>query len=89
MGRETCLALPRFFPCWIRLHLTDGRVLEAREPDGRGGPARPLAAEALVEKFRDNAGRALPAPRVNDIERATLALDTLDDVGALMRLCRA
>jgi 2-methylcitrate dehydratase PrpD len=80
---------PEGFPGWIRLRLRDGRVLEAREPDGRGGPARPLTPQAIVDKFRDNASRTLPASRVGEIERTALALDTLDDVGALMRLCRA
>src|SRR5262249_53588961 len=51
---------PRGFPGWVRVRLRDGRLLEARTPDGRGGPARPLPAQAIVDKFRDNAGRALP-----------------------------
>jgi 2-methylcitrate dehydratase PrpD len=80
---------PRAFPGWIRLHLTDGRVLEAREADGRGGPARPLPASAIVDKFRTNAGRLLPPRHVDELEAAALAVDTLPDVGLLMRLCRA
>ena len=80
---------PQGFPGWVRLRLGDGRVLEAREPDGRGGPSRPLGREAILEKFRDNAARVLPPNRVDEIERAALSLDALDDVGALMRLCRA
>ena len=72
----------------MRVRLTDGRVVEAREPDGRGGPARPLPARAIVEKFRGNAGRVLPASRVSELERATLSLDTLADVRSLMPLCR-
>jgi 2-methylcitrate dehydratase PrpD len=80
---------PNGFPGWVRVRLTDGRVVEAREPDGRGGPARPLPERAIVEKFRSNAGRVLPASRVSELERATLALDTLPDVRSLMPLCRA
>ena len=79
---------PRGFPGWVRLRLKDGRTLEARAPDGRGSRARPLPAEAIVEKFRDNAARALPPPRVAEIERAVLALDTLGDVRALTALWR-
>jgi 2-methylcitrate dehydratase PrpD len=91
--RVTCrpdpdTTFPNGFPGWVRVRLTDGRTVEAREPDGRGGPARPLPARAIVEKFRANAGRVLPAARVGEIERATLALDTLSDVRALMPLCR-
>jgi len=42
-----------------------------------------------VEKFRDNAVRALGAAAVRRLEDAALALDALPDVGALMALCRA
>jgi len=79
---------PDGFPGWVRLRLRDGGMLEAREPDGRGGPARPLPPEAIVAKFRDNAGRALPAARVAALEQAALGLERLDDVGMLIALCR-
>jgi 2-methylcitrate dehydratase PrpD len=82
-------AFPRGFPGWVRLRLRDGRTLEARVPDGRGSVARPLPAEAIVEKFRDNAGRAVAPARVAEIERAVLGLDRLEDVRALTTLCRA
>jgi 2-methylcitrate dehydratase PrpD len=79
---------PEGFPGWVVLRLADGRCVEAREPDGRGGPERPLPAAAIVEKFRDNAARALPAARVDQLEAAVLALDTLADAGEILRLCR-
>ena len=37
-------------------------------------------------KFRDAAGRALPADRVEPLLGAIKALDTVPDVGALCRL---
>jgi len=42
----------------------------------------------LIAKFRDNAGRALPAARVDELERTVLDLDTLTDVRLLAALCR-
>jgi 2-methylcitrate dehydratase PrpD len=81
-------SFPKGFPGWVRVRLRDGRTLEARAPDGRGSLARPLPPDALVEKFRDNAGRALPPARVAEIERATLNLDTLGDIRSLVALCR-
>ena len=81
-------AFPRSFPGWVRVRLTDGRELEARVPHGRGGPDRPLPPEALVEKFRDNARRALPPARVTALERAVLELDRLKSVRELMSLAR-
>ncbi len=79
---------PRGFPGWVRLRLRDGRVLEARAPDGRGSLARPMLPATLIAKFRDNAGRALPAARVDELERTVLDLDTLTDVRLLAALCR-
>jgi len=79
---------PDGFPGWVWVRLRDGRLVEAREPDGRGGAARPLEPGALVAKCRDNAGRALPPDRVEAIERAALSLDALDNVAALLVACR-
>src|SRR5919201_822589 len=79
---------PKSFPGWVRVRLRDGRELEARAPHGRGGPERPLPAEALIDKFRDNARRALPAARVAALEGAVLELDRLKSVRELMVLCR-
>jgi hypothetical protein len=79
---------PRGFPGWVRLRLRDGRTLETRVPDGRGSLARPLPAEAIVQKFRDNAGRALAPARVAEIERTVLGLEAVADVRALTTLCR-
>src|SRR6185369_6830872 len=82
-------AFPRGFPGWVQVRLRDGRTLQARAPDGRGSLARPLPPEAIVEKFRDNAGRALPPAGVAEIERTVLTLDTMADVRTLAALCRA
>jgi 2-methylcitrate dehydratase PrpD len=79
---------PHGFPGWVRVTLTDGRTLEARAPDGKGSAARPLPPEAIVQKFRDNADRALTPTRVAEIERMTLGLDMLGDIRALTALCR-
>jgi 2-methylcitrate dehydratase PrpD len=79
---------PDGFPGWVRVRLADGRVVEAREPDGRGGPARPLAESAIVQKFRDNAGRALSETRRTELERAVLSLDGAPDVCKVIALAR-
>jgi 2-methylcitrate dehydratase PrpD len=79
---------PAAFPGWVRVELTDGRRLEARVPDGRGGPARPLAEAAILAKFRDNARRALAPERVRALEEAALRLDELASVRQLMACCR-
>lgn len=75
---------PAVFPGRVRVKLNDGRVLEARV-DG----ARPPRREAVVEKFRVNAARALPPHRVADLERAILGLDRAASMAPLLALCRA
>jgi 2-methylcitrate dehydratase PrpD len=79
---------PAAFPGWVRVRLKDGCMLEARRDDGRGGPARPLPREAIVEKFRANAARVLPPRRIDDLQEAALGLDRLSSVASLTALCR-
>jgi 2-methylcitrate dehydratase PrpD len=79
---------PNGFPGWVTLRLADGRVLEAREPDGRGGPARPLPAAAIVEKFHENAGLVLDVARRDELARAVLMLDDAPEVRKLIACCR-
>jgi len=73
----------------VRVRLTDGRTLEARAPDGRGGPGRPLPPSAIIAKYRDNAARALPRDRVDALEQAVLGLDRLSSVRTITALCRS
>jgi hypothetical protein len=68
--------------------LRDGRLLEARTPDGQGGLACPLPPQAIIDKFRDNAGSVLPAARATEIEQMILGLDAVTDVRELAALLR-
>lgn len=79
---------PNGFPGWVTVRLADGRVVEAREPDGRGGPARPLPEAAIVAKFHANAGLALEGARSEELARAVLTLDDAPDVRKIIALCR-
>ncbi len=79
---------PSTFPGHVVVRLADGRRLEARMPNNRGGPDAPLAVSEIVDKFRDNASRALPEGQVRALEKVTLGFEGLDDVAALMALCR-
>jgi 2-methylcitrate dehydratase PrpD len=79
---------PRTFPGHVIVRLHDGRTLEAREATNRGGPEAPLPVTAIVEKYRDNASRALSESQARALEKVALGLEGLDDVGALMALAR-
>ena len=74
---------PAVFPGRVRLELTDGRAVEARVDN-----ARPPRKEAIVEKFRANAARALPSDRVREVERRVLDLAAAPSVAPLLALCR-
>ena len=79
---------PETFPGWVKIRLKDGGVMEAREESQRGGPDRPIGADEVMAKFRDNAARVLAPDRVSALERAILGLDHAGDVTALSALCR-
>ncbi len=61
---------PRAFAAVLRVRTTDGAVLEHRVDSSRGGPEHPLSRADLLVKFRLNAARALPEPRVEELVRA-------------------
>jgi 2-methylcitrate dehydratase PrpD len=75
---------PAVFPGRVRVELTDGRGVEARVDN-----ARPPGREAIVEKFRANAARALPVDRLREVERRVLDLASAPSVAPLLALCRA
>jgi 2-methylcitrate dehydratase PrpD len=79
---------PQTFPGHLTVRLVDGRTLEARVPTNRGGPEAPLPVGEIVDKFRDNAARALPESQARALEKAALGFEGLDDVRELMTLCR-
>jgi 2-methylcitrate dehydratase PrpD len=79
---------PRTFPGWVKVRLADGRMLEAREESQRGGPDRPIASDEVIAKFRDNASRLLPPPRVADLESAVLGMERSRDLSGLLAFCR-
>lgn len=80
---------PRTFPGHVRIRLATGGLLEARVGENRGGPDSPLPTAEIVDKFRDNAARALPEPRARELEKVALELEGLEDVGRLMALTRS
>src|SRR4030095_16544314 len=79
---------PETFPGWVKIRLKDGGVMEAREESQCGGPDRPIGADEVMAKFRDNAARVLAPDRVSALERAILGLDHAGDLTAISGLCR-
>ena len=75
---------PRSFPGWVRIETRAGAVLELELPHQRGGPDNPMGENEVVAKFRENAGLALDAGSVGELETALLALESQDDLAACL-----
>lgn len=69
----------------IEVELGDGTRLEHFVERSLGNLNKPLTDDQLVEKFRDQAVRALPAASVERVIGHCLELESLDDVGQLVR----
>lgn len=91
MARTTVVAdaecdaiYPDELPAVVRVRTTNGDEIVERVLANRGGPARPLTADELATKYRDNAARVLPAAAVDAIEAAVLGLASADSVTTLL-----
>jgi 2-methylcitrate dehydratase PrpD len=71
---------PRALPGGVRIRTRDGRTLEAELSYQRGGPDNPMTAEQVREKFRANAGLALPRNEVETLEEAIMTLERCEDL---------
>jgi 2-methylcitrate dehydratase PrpD len=79
---------PATFPGRVRVRLRDGRLAEASQDHARGGPEEPLVPSEIIDKFRDNAARALPRPRLVALEDALLGLERAGDLKSVLSLAR-
>jgi 2-methylcitrate dehydratase PrpD len=70
----------------VTLTLADGRRFVRRVDQAKGQPRNPLSDRELEVKFRDAAGRVLPADRVDGLLAALAKLETAPDVSAIARL---
>lgn len=78
---------PHYFSGGLSARLRDGRTIDRYEAHHLGSDKRPLAAETVIEKFRQNAGRRYDEGRVGAIVDAVMALrgdGTPDAVMALL-----
>ena len=55
--------------------LKDGRIIREREAMNRGSVDRPLTAQDIITKYRDNAARQVSATRSLEIEERVLGLE--------------
>jgi 2-methylcitrate dehydratase PrpD len=67
----------------VQVRLRDGRILTQRANGARGYPSRPASPDALLDKFRSCAARALSPGAVTAALAAVQAFDAADDVRAV------
>lgn len=83
---DECTAIfPRQFPAVLTARLVDGRELVEKVLTTRGGPERPLSADELAQKFRDNASRVLTTAQVEALATAGAGLEQRSDLTAMLR----
>jgi 2-methylcitrate dehydratase PrpD len=75
---------PRQFVGDVEIGLADGRLIRTRQDRPRGGPDLPMARAEVEDKFRGNAGLALPAPAVERVIQAVAGLAAAPDLGELV-----
>jgi 2-methylcitrate dehydratase PrpD len=74
---------PRHFSGHVKVFMKDGTVLEENQPHPRGGFEDPLPPAEIEEKFRANAGLALPMDQVDASLDAVKHLEQLPSIGIL------
>ncbi len=77
---------PRHFSGHVKVLMKDGAVLEENQPHPRGGFEDPLPPAEIEEKFRANAGLALPIEKVEAALDAVKRLEQLSSVRILTEL---
>lgn len=70
----------------VEVHLKNGTVMEATVEAPRGSEHNFASADAVIAKFRKLAGHALPAAQADAICDATMNIENLADVSALVDL---
>ena len=71
----------------VKITLKDGRVLEHTTPMGQifGSQKNPWSTDAIVSKFRENAGMALPPDKVEQAIKTWSKVDEVKDLGPAIK----
>lgn len=78
---------PTYFSGEVEILTSDGETLTHREQVNRGADERPLSAEEIIGKYRDNAALALSSERVEQALEAVMGLEEdASDPAAIARL---
>jgi len=81
-------AYPQSYSGALEIALRDGRRVARRQQVNRGAAGNPIAAADVIAKYRDNALRAVSAPRATRLYDAVMTLDRAADLSELAQLIR-
>jgi len=76
-------------PCVVDIRTKDGKVYSERVEILRGDPRRPVSIEEVAQKFRRCAAfsaKPIPGKNVEEMIRMVSDLETISDVGELVRM---
>jgi 2-methylcitrate dehydratase PrpD len=86
LDEEIEAAYPAKNGCVVRVTTRDGRRFEGRVDYAKGEPENMLTDAELEAKFRRVAGDLLPAAQIDRLLDTVAQLESLSDIGALVRL---
>jgi 2-methylcitrate dehydratase PrpD len=78
-------AYPRKWPARVTIRLKDGRTLEGANAYPKGDPENPLSEQELIAKFMGLTEGTLPPHRADAIIDRVMGLETMGDVGKLLK----
>ena len=76
---------PRYFGGEVIVELADGRTLRHHEPINRGAAGRAISNADIVDKYHDNAARAVDRAHADRIRAAVLGIES-GDAASLLQL---
>ncbi len=81
---DPAIDYPRQFVGDVRIRMSDGRLVEARQDHPRGGAEFPMTRDELEAKFRGNAGLVMSADAASRVIHAVTALATAPSLHELV-----
>ncbi|MGI6852114.1 MmgE/PrpD family protein [Mesorhizobium sp. 1B3] len=79
---------PAHFPGEVRIEMVDGTRHVLRKAQSRGTPGLRLTEAEILEKFRSNVARELPAGQMEKLERLALDIGTVADVSSMVAVTK-